>query len=79
MGLRPGFPDYQLPLPNGEYIGLFIEMKRVDPKLHKRQIQQDEWLAKLSRAGHYAVYTYGWEDAKDVCMEYIKTVIVDFR
>ena len=49
MGLRSGVPDICLPVPSGEYIGLYIELKKVGGRLTDNQAV---WLEMLERYGH---------------------------
>lgn len=71
MGLQPGLPDYQLLIANSHYAGLWIEMKRRDKRLHKRKPEQDAWIAKLLKIGHYACYAYGWHEASTIVDDYL--------
>lgn len=60
-GVRPGVPDYHLPVPRGGYVGLWIELKRTDGG--RVSPEQREWLAHLQAQGHCAVVCRGWEAA----------------
>ena len=75
IGLRPGLPDYQLPIANLKYIGLWIEMKTIDEKNKKQKPLQIEWLEKLRKAGHYATFSFGWEDARDITVKYLNNLL----
>ena len=68
-GLRPGVPDICLPVSNGEYHALYIEMKRI--KGGRVLPEQKTWLDMLNRAGNLAVVCYGAASAKSVIMEYL--------
>lgn len=71
-GLSKGFPDLQLPVPNGEYHGLFIEMKRqkggvVSP-------EQLWWIKTLNFLGYQAKVCAGAEEAIRVINDYMSGV-----
>lgn len=72
QGVRRGVPDICLPVPAHHYIGLYIEMKRRDRKVSKVSQEQRDWLAFLNKVGHYAVVCYGWEEARNVILEYLR-------
>lgn len=75
MGLSPGFPDIEIPLPipNGyglyKYCGLYIEMKRT--KGGKVTEQQKEWIRYLNNKGYKAYVAKGFEEAKAIVLEYL--------
>ena len=71
IGLRPGLPDYYLPIKNDKYNGLWIEMKRVDQRKVQKRDTQDDWIARLLKIGHYATYAYGSTDAIRITQEYL--------
>lgn len=71
IGLRPGVPDYLLPLANDTYHSLWIEMKRRDKRKTAKDPRQNDWIAKLQKIGHYATYAFGWDDAKDIIERYL--------
>lgn len=71
IGLKKGLPDYQFPVPNGKYIGLWIEMKTRDEANKKQKIEQINWLKKLQAKGHYATFCFGCEDAIKVTQDYL--------
>lgn len=69
-GVKAGVPDICLPVPRGEWHGLFIEMKRreggsVSP-------EQTAWLEALMHAGYYTAICRGWEDAQRVIVAYLR-------
>lgn len=72
-GVRPGVPDMCLPVPAGQYAGLYIELKvpgRETTRDGGRDPKQVDW-AKRLRGKHYAVVTaYGWHAAVDVLRVY---------
>lgn len=69
QGLKKGVPDICLPVPKGNYHGLYIEMKRVGEKTTE---QQDEWLQGLTKNGYCCyVADKGWEDASKAITWYL--------
>ncbi len=68
-GLRAGVPDVILAVPVGGYHGLFIEMKVEGRKASPWQLR---WHERLKRYGYKVETCYGWEEAKDVILEYLK-------
>jgi hypothetical protein len=75
IGMRKGLPDYQLPLGNGNWIGFWLEMKPRNQKNFKKKPEQVEWIEKLRLVGHYANFSYGWEDAMHQTLDYINNKI----
>lgn len=71
IGFRKGLLDYQLIRSNEKYHTLWIEMKRIDQRNIKKRPEQDEWIERLLRRGHYAAYAYGCDDAIRIYKEYI--------
>lgn len=69
MGLSPGFPDIEVPLPSGSYHGLYIELKR--QKGGKLSLNQIEWLNYLTEKGYYAVSAKGFDEAKEIVLHYL--------
>ena len=39
-GVKAGVPDTHLPVPSGEYCGLYIEFKRAEPKTYMKPIKK---------------------------------------
>ena len=68
-GVKAGVPDISLPAPRGKYHGLYIELK-VDK--NKPTEEQERWLKELNRQGYVAMACWGWEEAKEVILEYLK-------
>jgi hypothetical protein len=71
IGMRPGLVDYQWPLRNEKYNGLWIEMKRIDGREKAKDADQDEWIEKLRKIGHYATYAYGCDHAIKIYTDYV--------
>lgn len=84
-GLRDGVPDICLPWPkrdhNAEfdnqyfYCGLWLEMKR---EIYRNRAnggcseEQLAWHEYLKNVGYQVHVCYGWEDAKNAILEYLK-------
>ncbi|KAF1711078.1 nuclease [Pseudoxanthomonas kalamensis DSM 18571] len=68
-GVRPGVPDYLLPVPRGPFVGLALELKR----LHGGRVsrEQHEWLAHLTSAGWATAVCHGWEAAWASVVDYM--------
>lgn len=71
IGLRTGLLDYHFVPDNKKYKGLWIEMKRRDGQLKPRNKDQEDWIAKLNKIGHYACYAYGCDEAIRIVNLYI--------
>jgi len=75
MGVRAGVHDYHLPVPRGEYTGLWIEMKA--PRPHKSTVSQPQrdWSQKMVFTGHAVFVCYGWMQAKRAFEWYLRLAI----
>ena len=69
MGMKRGFPDISLLVPNKKYHGLFIELKA--DKTKRLTKEQKEWLEKLNKYGYKAVRCNGSDEAIQVIKEYL--------
>lgn len=69
MGLKAGFPDLGLLVPNKKYAGLFIELKADKTKSMTKE--QKEWLEKLNSYGYKAVRCNGSEEAIQIIKRYL--------
>lgn len=69
-GLKKGVPDLCLPVPRGDYHGLYIEMKR--RKGGRLSEDQRGWIDALNRMGYRAEVCQGWQDAAEMIEEYLK-------
>jgi hypothetical protein len=67
-GVRPGVPDYLLPVPRGEYIGLAIELKSLTGYASR---EQKDWIEALRAHGWRAEVCRGWQAAWDVLNDYM--------
>lgn len=68
-GLKKGVPDLMMAIPKGGFSGMFIEMKANN---NKTSDEQDEWIARLSKAGYKVAVCYGFEEAKQTILEYLE-------
>ena len=69
MGVSPGFPDIEIPLPSGGHHGLYIELKR--QKGGKLSDAQIEWLNYLRKQGYYADVAKGCDEAIEIVKYYL--------
>ena len=67
-GVKPGVPDIFIPAPNGQYSGLFVEMKSSKGYPTKAQKQ---WIFALNGVGYQAVVARGWEHAANIIADYL--------
>jgi hypothetical protein len=73
-GVKSGIPDILLPVPRGEFHGLFIELKRPIVKGDAKPVvspEQKHWLKELDAQGYMATVCYGWIEAKEVIESYL--------
>lgn len=70
-GMCAGVPDISLPVPRGGYCGLFVELKRKSGKRSDLSTSQLEWLKGLTGNGYRAEVAFGWEQAKDIILDYL--------
>ena len=71
-GVKKGVPDTCLPVPKGEYHGLYIELKRL--KDSKTSPEQKQWQKDLTEQGYKAIICKGWQSAAKEIMNYLKEV-----
>lgn len=69
QGLKRGIPDICLPIPNGKYHGLWIELKA--DKTKRLSKEQKEWLEKLNRFGYKAVRCNGADEGIQTIKDYL--------
>lgn len=69
QGLKKGVPDICLPVPRGNFHGMYIEMKRIGETLTD---DQKRYMNALAQNG-YCCYTAdkGWEDAAKAIQWYL--------
>ncbi len=68
-GVKAGVPDICLPVPQGNYHGLYIELKAGK---NTATDNQNRWLQALAANGYRTAICYGWEAATKVIIEYLK-------
>lgn len=61
QGVKRGVPDLCLPVPRGDYHGLYIEMKREDKG--DTSPEQDWWIQELTDHGYFAQVCHGYKPA----------------
>ena len=69
MGVKSGVPDLAFPVPSGEYHGLYIELKAKGGKPSENQLW---WCAELVKQNYAAVICYGWQQAAEVIIKYLR-------
>ncbi len=69
-GVRAGVPDLFLAVPNKDYAGLFIEMKKEKGGVVSEY--QKIMLSRLEQAGYKCTVCKGFEEAKAEIEEYLK-------
>ncbi len=68
-GVKPGVPDICLPVPRGEWHGLYIELKT---RTGTASDEQRWWLTELQRRGYRVAICRSWMAARDFIMDYLK-------
>ena len=76
-GVKPGVADLFLPVPNGEFYGLYIEMK-APGKLHATTNQQDEFGEFVKSQGYHWIVADNWREAALILVHYIGDGISDY-
>lgn len=69
-GVRAGVPDLFLAVPNKDYAGLFIEMKKEKGGVVSEY--QKIMLSRLEQAGYKCIVCKGFDHAKAEIEEYLK-------
>lgn len=67
-GVRAGVADYLFPVACGDYRGLAIELKSATGRASREQVA---FLAALRAQGWRAEVCRGWEQARDVLLDYL--------
>lgn len=68
MGVKAGVSDLFLAYPNKEKHGLFLECKKKGGYLTH---SQGTWIDRMKSVGYDAHVAYGFEDAKNVILDYL--------
>ncbi len=77
-------PPYNVPETSQAYCGLYIELKTknkmkagvrkaeiIDKRAGKASTQQEDWINFLQSQGYCAIVAYGWEEARDIILNYL--------
>lgn len=72
QGLKRGVPDICLPVSNGKYHSLYIELKRMKQPGVKASEEQKWWIKELGEEGHYCKVCFGYKEAIDVITNYLE-------
>lgn len=67
-GLRPGVPDWCLPVPGHGWHGVYVEMKFKD---NKPTPEQQWWLDHLNDYGYLAVPAWSAREASEIVCEHL--------
>ncbi len=67
-GYVAGFPDLAIFEPNGEYHGLFLEVKTKKGRVSASQLA---WIKKLNERNYRAVVVYSFDEAKREIDDYL--------
>ena len=70
QGVKAGIPDICLPVPSRHHTALYIELKR--RKGGRVSEAQKKVMFKLKKYGNMAVVCYGWEQARDTILNYLR-------
>ncbi|MGD9643851.1 MAG: VRR-NUC domain-containing protein [Elusimicrobiales bacterium] len=68
-GVKPGVPDYCLPVSRQGFHGLYIELKRVEDGAASKD--QLDWVDALREQGYRAEVCKGWVEAWAVLCDYL--------
>ena len=71
-GVRSGVPDLFLAAPNDRCNGLFIELKKPKGRATKAQL---EYIQLLRFQGYYTAICYGFEDATNMILSYLRGIL----
>lgn len=77
-GVKSGVPDLCLPVPIGQYAGLYIEMKRktgYGKTRGDRSEKQVDWHKRLVKQRYCVVTCYGWIAAARAIQDYYLSLI----
>lgn len=69
QGVKPGVPDLCLPVPRGDYHGLYIELKRREHGV--LSAEQKVWIERLRGQGYRVEVCKGFQEAADVLESYL--------
>ena len=63
IGVKPGVPDLLLPIPNGDWSGLAVELKSLAGRLSPAQAA---WLDRLAQSGYLVAVCRSFEEFRAV-------------
>lgn len=72
LGGSRGYPDLIIDIAAGGYHGLRIEMKAPKGFSSSVSAHQKQWLERLNKQGYKAVICYGFDEAKQVIIDYLE-------
>jgi hypothetical protein len=72
-GVQPGVPDICIPIPSGQYHGLYIEMKRKKGGIISES--QKDWMNFLRNNGYCSEITHGFDEACHVVLTYFSSLL----
>ena len=67
-GMKPGIPDYFLPVARDQFHGMFLELKKIG---EKPTLEQAKALGELQGMGYYSTCERGWIAAAGALVEYL--------
>lgn len=70
IGMSAGLPDYVLTYRVKQYGTLWLEMKKISD-YDDTSASQLHWQKVLREGGQCACFAYGWENALDICLDYL--------
>lgn len=76
QGVKAGVLDIFLPVPRGNFHGLFIELKRGATANHRRGYldpDQKRWIEGMRALGYGAICCIGWIDASHIIIQYLES------
>ena len=77
-GIKPGQPDYCLPIPRGSYGALYLEFKKPTEKTKKGgglSAAQVDRIAVLEQCGNKVVVVYSWQEGVAAVVDYLSTQV----
>lgn len=69
MGVKSGVPDLHLPVATKKHHGLYIELKAKGGSPSDHQMW---WFEELNKQNNFACICYGWEQAADIIVRYLR-------
>lgn len=70
IGVRKGVLDIMLPVPIGDWHGLFIELKKIKGGVVSDE--QRDWIDYFRSVGYGAIVCHGWLEARKVLIDYLE-------